>query len=409
MPRLELLEKPSAFNLNDMMHAIPTRVLAQNPCYVNRMPTEVLARVFEALTQLCGLSLAIPLTISHVCHRWRTVVVNLSSQWTYITINTTRYVDVFTDLVSRSKQRFFVLEINLPSLNIEQCSVERQKEFRDTFFTIRKNITRLRGLQIASNNATLFLIFNKLLERVDYPELEILSIHQLDETARRYTLGPLKLNPHNLSRLALMNIMIECDASCLANLHSIRLVNSSGSFLNQKHLTHSTYPVIPRQPIMMNVRELIIDGMSLLPTDGDFTPSFRASALRTLYLMHISTNTPQALNSTQRLFDAVYSQRLESLTVMSLDKGAFRLFITMASGGQEAKFPHVHNLVLGDVDVEDIGSQFLRAFPAVVSFKIYSASPPHNILGYLTVQQLMPLLKDLDINGRTIPRRPFVA
>ncbi|KAG6863827.1 hypothetical protein C0991_002852, partial [Blastosporella zonata] len=353
------------------------------------------------------LEMKVPITLSHVCNRWRAVILNMPSQWTFLEMHNTRYPEIFTDFISRSKRRLFVLTIKLPYLDTANGSIEDQKEFKETFSTLRKNIVRLRGLHVESNNATLFLIFNKLLKRVDFPQLQFLTIHQEAATARRYTLGPLALNPAHFTRLFLKNIMIECDAPCLAGLRMIRLINSSGSLLDQTRLIHPKYPQIPKEPIMMNLNELVVDGTYLIPATGEFTPSFRASSLRSLVLAHISTNTPQTLESVNLLFDITYSQRLESLVCVGLDTAAFRVFVRMTMASPEPKFPCVRNLVLADVDVGDVTASFLQSFPAIVSFTIHDTRP-NKILLYLTAHQIMPLLHSLYIDGRRIlrPRLP---
>ncbi|KAG6908069.1 hypothetical protein DXG01_006258 [Tephrocybe rancida] len=361
--------------------------IVPNSCYIQRVPKEFLGHV--------------PMTISHVCRQWRTVAVGLPSLWTFLVITTTSYPEIFADFISRSKHRSFELKINLPDLVIEMCPSEHRARFWDTFRTLLKNIVRLRGLHVKSNNSILFILFNRLLKHVELPQLEFLSVHQVDPTARRFTLGPLLLNPSTFTKLSLMNVMIECDASRLAGLRSIALVNSSGTLLDQTQLPHSTYPAIPKEPVMTMVRELLIDTTSLVSTTNDNTPSFDASALRTLVLTRLCAQTEEAAHSVHRLFNFTLGQHLETLTCVSLDTRAFQIFLAMTSAGPT--FPHLLYLSLKDVNAGDVTYRFLRAFPAVISFGIEDARP-HGVMTYLLARELMPLLNCVHINGRTIPR-----
>ncbi|KAG6850933.1 hypothetical protein C0991_009918, partial [Blastosporella zonata] len=47
-------------------------------------------------------------------------------------------------------------------------------------------IVCLRGLHVEFNNATLFLIFNKLLKCVDFPQLQFLAIYQADSPSSKH-------------------------------------------------------------------------------------------------------------------------------------------------------------------------------------------------------------------------------
>ncbi|KAG6908919.1 hypothetical protein DXG01_002800 [Tephrocybe rancida] len=200
--------------------------------------------------------------------------------------------------------------------------------------------------------------------------------------------------------------MIECDASRLAGLRSIALVNSSGTLLDQTQLPHSTYPAIPKEPVMTKVRELTVDATSLVSTSNENTPSFDASALRTLVLARLSAHTEEAVHSIHRLFNFTFGQRLETLTCVSLDTRAFQIFLAMTSAGPI--FPHMRSLFLKDVNVGDVSYRFLQAFPAVIAFKIEDARP-HSIMTYLLARDIMPSLNYVHINGRTIPRPRALA
>jgi hypothetical protein len=54
------------------------QVLKAKECYITKLPVELLALIFEDVVQRRRTS---PAALAHVCHRWRNLVLNMSSLW----------------------------------------------------------------------------------------------------------------------------------------------------------------------------------------------------------------------------------------------------------------------------------------------------------------------------------------
>ncbi|KAF8060698.1 hypothetical protein FPV67DRAFT_302858 [Lyophyllum atratum] len=413
-----LPQQHPAFDLNDMMYAMPTRDVAlKDPTsFIHLMPNEVLGEIFEWLRRLPpgrhgdpqhgqphGQPMPTPMLVSHVCGRWRKVVIEMVSQWTHLEMCSTRCAEVFSDLLSRSRKFVFSLVIWLPALDIQRRPYAQQVEFRETFMALEKNISRLHYLYIRSNNATFCLIFNMLLKNVSFPVLESLVLDQVDPTTRRYHVGPVKFNPAVFHTLRMENIMIDCDASNLAGLRVVHLVNSAGTLLDQTQLTHSTYPLIPTAPAMPQLFDLKVDGTYLF-TSPAFTPSFESTSLRSLTLSRIqmSTITADAVDRVDRLLRMTYGNLLENLVLDSLDVPSFKcLVLRMASS--LPRYFSVKQLSLAKVEMSIIDRNFMKAFPQVIRLNLIdvNASP---ILAFLEHPEFMPDLTHIRIDHKVVPR-----
>ncbi|KAG6828993.1 hypothetical protein H0H92_006065 [Tricholoma furcatifolium] len=393
----------SAFDLNAMMYAIPLRGMRAE-CYIDRIPNETLAYIFDYVRSRPEPLMKEPLTLSHVCRRWRSIINTTTWQWTYLTLsNPVSHSEMFADFVSRSRHRPYSLNINLPSFDLDLYQKEQQNEFKKTFAILRKNVSRLKILNIVSNNPTLWTIFNKILKGVDAPLLESLRIHQVNPEAKRYTLAALNFNPAVFWKLTLLNVTVDADAPRFAGVHSLHLVNSAGSLLDQRQLRHSTYPAIPHQPVMMHLQQLLIDGTNMILTDELYAPSFLGSSLLYLLLKNISIYDNDSREATRRLFQVTYGPQLRELIIWNLDTESFQQFILLTISSPGIRYPHVQGLALYNVDFGDVPDLFLQAFPQVTELTLYG--PRHElILGFLRDRTIMPLLLEIDVEGQLRPR-----
>ncbi|KAG6830237.1 hypothetical protein H0H87_008794 [Tephrocybe sp. NHM501043] len=350
--------------------------------------------IFESLSPT-PVSFTIALiTASHVCTRWRHIVIGTPSLWTILAIHTTRLPEVFADIVSRSENYCFKLNINLPSLDPGLLSDQGKLEFRATFKTLKRHVERLQTLHVEANNWTFFLIFNRYLYEASFPKLVELYLRQVDPTARRYTLGPVTFNPEVFTKIHLESIMIDCDASCLAGLRTVKLINSSGTFLNQRQLHHSTYPTIPQAPVMANIAKLFIGFTSLAPTIDGFLPSFYPPSLHALALAWISSSSAAAAEANRCLFHHTYSQNLRYLRCHSIDAVSFEIFLSPMKSlppHSPPRYPFLQRLVLVQVDLKAVNAHVLRSFPQVRSLTLVDLDPDP-LLTLLLDTELMPVL-----------------
>ncbi|GLB36881.1 hypothetical protein LshimejAT787_0311680 [Lyophyllum shimeji] len=409
------LQEYRVCHLNAMIRAVPSQfgALANPTGYVDHLPHEVLGEIFEWIRCIpCPRILEqqhkpfrmTPMLLSHVCSRWRRIVLGMTSQWTRLEMNSTTHPDVFAELLSRSKRLPFSLFITLPTLDIERCPDAKKVDFRETFTILKRNVPRLRSLQIRTNNATFFLIFNKFLRNVHFPRLELLSLEQVDPAVRRYNVGPVEFNPAIFRHLRLENIMIDCDATCLGGLRRVHLVNSAGTLLDQTQLMHSTYPVIPEAPAMPQLVELKVECTHLVPVRSHNTPSFRRGELRSLILSRISMPmvTDDALQRIDNLFHITYSPSLEILVLDRLDQPSFQRFV-LRQQSIYPKFQSVNSLSLIDVDLSIVDHHFMRAFPRVTQLNLIAVNP-QPMLALLQNPAYMPTLTLINIDHQSHPR-----
>ncbi|KAF5376929.1 hypothetical protein D9615_007339 [Tricholomella constricta] len=403
------------FDLNSMMYAMPTRGFIPVAAPVHRMPNEILGEIFDWLLRsrvpplqpqarrTFTPTLATPMLVSHVCSHWRRVVLNIVSQWTYLEMNSTRHPDVFAELVDRSKKFPLGLAIALPTLNVELCAEDRQVEFRKTFKILKSHAARLRCLHIRTNNPTFFLIFSKYLKKVNFSALETLILEQVDPRGRMYHVGPVTFNPTTFRTLRLENIVIECDATCLASLQTLYLINSSGTLLDQTQLSHATYPLIPTAPTMTRLRDLKIDKTNIIPTTALPTPSFTSASLRRLHLARIRIPTEQAVRFVDRLLYITYTPLLEELILDDLDPDAFLRFMMHLEAPPTPpatatpKYARVRRLSLVKLNLAILNQNFMNAFPRVVELHLVELNPmPMALL--LEDPAFMPYLTSFRVN-----------
>ncbi|KAF8060687.1 hypothetical protein FPV67DRAFT_1783739 [Lyophyllum atratum] len=409
-----LPQQHPAFDLNDMMYGMPSLDVGQDQTsFVHLMPNEVLGEIFEWLRclppatpgdpqhgQPRGQPMSSPMLVSHVCGRWRKVVIEMVSQWSHLEIYSTRCPEVFSDLLSRSKKSVFSLVIWLPTLDVKRRPDAQQVEFGETFKALKRNIPRVRYLHVRSNNATFSLIFNTLLKNVSFPVLDSLILDQAVPTIRRYNVGPVKFNPAVFHTLRMENITIDCDASNLAGLRVVHLVNSAGTLLDQTQLTHSTYPLIPTAPAIPQLLDLKIDGN--LFTSASFTPSFRITSLRSLTLSRIRLHAASD-RDLECVLHMAYSTLLENLVLDTFDTRSFRCLVERIASNLP-KYFSVKQLSLAKVEMSIIDHNFMKAFPQVIRLNLIHGNP-NRILAFLEHPEFMPNLTHISHNHKVVTRR----
>ncbi|KAG5641560.1 hypothetical protein DXG03_004773 [Asterophora parasitica] len=312
--------------------------------------------------------------------------------------------------MGRSKQLPVSLSIRLPTLDVERQTNDRKIEFRKTLETLRTHAQRIRYLYIQANNSTFMLFFNRFLNNVNFSALETLILEQVIADSRTYAVGPVVFNPAVFHTLRLENIMIECNAPCLAGLRVLHAIHTSGTILDHRQLTHATYPVIPEGPTMNNLRELIIDKTHIIQTHSQLTPSFSNASLRKLTLARIRVPTPEARTLILRLFHMTYSPLLENLVLETIEIDAFHIFVGfLTTSDPVPKFACVRRLALVNLQFDytpqmvEVLRMFLRAFPRVDELHLVAVSPAPVWLA-LVDTTLMPLLTSINTDHKRHPR-----
>lgn len=303
---------------------------------IDSLANEVLSLVFEFYHSTLP-SGTPPIVVSHVCARWRSVVLDLAPAWSTLTITDVRCPDVLHDFLSRAKHRLLSLSLILEFTGIELWPGPRLADFRDTFRSVRSFIPRISSLALYAPNPTLRIVINNVFKGISLPALASLTVvlrALKDEPLCVF--GPLDFDPAVFTHLALNRVMIEAPAPSLAALRSLSLTHSSGSFLNHELLIHPRYPTLIPAPAMPLLTELNIDATRLLQSDHEspnkpFKASFGTKHLETLRLANLDLRMGRIHypNAAQLLFRLTWGPNIRCLTLEKISEQAMVCFLNL--------------------------------------------------------------------------------
>jgi hypothetical protein len=308
------------------------------PCTIHSLATEILSLIFDWYQSDLPAGTP-PVVLSHVCDRWRRIVVALTASWATLAITHTRRPDILKEFLSRSNRRPLSLSIFLPFSGIELWPQPQRKDFIETFRTLHSFLPRTHTLLIYAPNPTLRIILNNAFKSAKFSSLASLTLVQhsqkFDGNDPLCFFGPLQFDPAVFTHLSLNRVMIDTPAPCLAGLRSLSLTRTSGSLLDHEQLIHPLYPSFIPAPAMPHLRELSIEATNLIVTNAhanslqSITPSFSTTELDTLRFSRMKIPNDIAIPPTQRIFSMTWGPHIRHLILDHMTDEAMICFVEM--------------------------------------------------------------------------------
>ncbi|GLB36871.1 hypothetical protein LshimejAT787_0311580 [Lyophyllum shimeji] len=142
---------------------------------IDALPQELLCAIFSLLYDDHDRRLSASIILSHVCRRWRELVLDLPRLWTDVRI--AAYApEVLEDILLRSKGRALSICLYLPEPIRESATFALWK----TVIMLAPEMKRCRSLHISAFKSVYKLIFNAFGYEVDAPLLRHLKLHCRD-------------------------------------------------------------------------------------------------------------------------------------------------------------------------------------------------------------------------------------
>ncbi|KAJ3564186.1 hypothetical protein NP233_g8451 [Leucocoprinus birnbaumii] len=321
--------------------------------------TELLITIFDFIHEpkLCSdtrSAVYTPILLSHVCHRWHEVILDLPRYWTSIHLSHIRHLSVTQDLLRRSAPLPLALSIELAKP--AYCSWNPDSTGFKSFIpevTDPTVISRLRDLQVSAP----YNVLSAFTARASvFPRLENLVLREVDtlKNGAGY-LGPLSFNAEVFRNICLDGVGIRLSRSSdLSGIQCLSLVGAPENILDQTRLLNPDSPSEETEPSMTKLVELrLTDRLRHalgVPLNQHSTPSFGGSTLKYLYLATYVTRLPtgalrRALNpmSLEELeLDRISLPALCSLFHMISNQGA-------AEVEEQMPFARLHALTIRGV------------------------------------------------------------
>lgn len=360
---------------------------------LDSLSAEVLGRIFMRLQD----SKQFPNTIASITHHWREVAIGMPHIWTTLRVNHDRQISVLRDIIIRSK--------NLP-LDI----YIRLDAFRYRFFTeyieaidiLLSQIARWRSLSIVATNPVLHNIRNRI-HRLPMPALEHLELVQSD-TGRIQHLGPFEFEPSVFRSLRLERTMIyAADATMLAGLTHIELVESSLAMLDEHRLLSLDYPTLePRPPSMSALTHLVLDA-SNPATDGlPYSPAFSATHLTSVSLSRLAAPAMDLVQALSHIYgNALDAPALRKLAIADIDGHALVMLLAVV---RATRFPLLARLSFAGIDTAGIDDGVVGAFAGGVEELVLARLDPAPLFTRLADPAVWPMLERIELDGASVPR-----
>ncbi|KAF9456167.1 hypothetical protein BDZ94DRAFT_1276318 [Collybia nuda] len=200
--------------------------------------------------------------------------------------------------------------------------------------------------------------------------------------------GPLIFDPYMFTTLRLQRVMIECDASCLAGIHTLELHETSGTILNQYQLSFATYPDIPNAPAMPHLTSLHIYGTNLIISNTPILPSFSVDSILSLELSNIHMTGSLSVFPIVSLFNITLNPRLERLILHNIDLASMHQFVQIIRT-HSPKFPVLQSLTISHLNLFAFAGYIMPATPAISSLTLINV--------VMNVEEVRESLRDIDL------------
>ncbi|KAJ7510717.1 hypothetical protein B0H11DRAFT_1032100 [Mycena galericulata] len=380
---------PGAYDLAEMHNILSASDQRRN---LNSLSEEVLSRIFSHLRDSEGP----PHATASTNHHWRKVAVGIPHLWTTIRMNHDRQISVLGDIISRSK--------NLP-LNIHI----RLDAFRYRFFTeyteaidaLLPHVARWRSLSIIATNPVLHNIRNRV-HRLSMPALEHLELVQSD-TGPIQHFGPFQFEPSVFRSLRLERTMIyAADATLLAGITHLELVESSLAMLDEHKLLSFEYPTLERPPSMTAVTHLVLDACNPASDGVPYSPAFSTAHLTSVSLSRLAAPSMDLVQALSHVYGtALAAPALRTLAIADIAGHALVMLLAVV---RAARFPPLTRLSFSGIDTAGIDDRIVRAFANGVTELVLARLDPEPLFVLLADPSVWPALERLEVDGVAVPR-----
>ncbi|KAJ6575577.1 hypothetical protein DFH09DRAFT_1454900 [Mycena vulgaris] len=357
-------------------------------------PDEVLRRIFAYLLEE---SAHPELLLASITHRWRKVALGIPSLWTTVRINHDRQISALGDILLRSK----TLPLNV-YIRLEAFRYRFFTEYMEAIDALLPHIARWRSLSITATNPVLHKIRSRI-QRVEMPSLEHFELVQSD-TGDIQHLGPFVFEPSVFRSLRLVRTMMyAADATLLAGLTHIVLIESSLAMLDEHKLLSLEYPTPePRPPSMTALQHLILDASNPAKDGLPYSPAFSAAHLTTISFARLTAPSMDLVQALSRMYGtALAAPALATLAIADIHGHALVMLLAVV---RATRFPPLRRLALAGIDTAGIDDRVMGAFAAGVEELILEQLDAPPILTRLSDPSVFPALRRIEIDGAEIAR-----
>ncbi|KAJ7140396.1 hypothetical protein C8R46DRAFT_968713 [Mycena filopes] len=369
------------------MHNLVPGVHFQN------LSDEVLRRIFGYATE----GSRSEFLLASVNHRWRELATGIPSLWTTIHINHDRQTAALGNILLRSKGLPLSICIRLDAFRYRFFT-----EYLEAIDTLLPHIARWRSLSITATNPVLHNIRNRIHNQL-MPGLEHFELVQSD-TGRIQHLGPFLFEPSVFRSLRLeRTMMYAADASHLAGLTHIELVESSLAMLDEHKLLSLDYPTPePRPPSMLALQHLVLDASNPQKDGLPYSPAFAPAHLTAVSFARLAAPSMDLVHAVSRVFGtALSAPGLRCVSVADLNGHALVMLLSVV---RSIAFPRLERLALAGIDTAGIDHKVFAAFGRGVRELVLARLDAGPILARLVDPTVFPGLERIELDGVIIPR-----
>ncbi|KAJ7209143.1 hypothetical protein GGX14DRAFT_632286 [Mycena pura] len=360
-------------------------------------PDEVLSRIFAHI-QNSAESAHPELLIASVARHWREAALKTPSLWTTIHIRHDRHISVLGDILTRSQTLPLSIRIRLDAFRYRFCT-----EYTEAIDILRSHISRWRSLCIIATNPVLHTI-RTLIRDLPMPALEHLELVQAD-TGQIQHLGPFVFEPSVFRSLRLeRTMMYAADASMLAGLTHVVLVESSLAMLDENRLLSLEYPTLEaRTPRMTSLTHLVLDA-SNPTTDGHptYSPAFCPRNLTSVSFARLVAPSLDGVQALSRFYGtALMAPSLRDIAIADIGDHALVMLLSVV---RTRRFPPLRRLALAGIDTAGIDDAVIAAFAGGVEELVLARLDAAPLLLRLVDPAVWPTLERIELDGAEIPR-----
>jgi len=214
---------------------------------INWLPPELLSQIFAATIDLDfeGMNCHPPIILSHVCSKWRDLVLSNSYLWSRITLRGFKNSEIIDMFLLRSKDAW--LDIAYASLS-DSMATEEHSQARDFLHRIRRHLHRCKALSFQCKTAAAVAILQPLVQRFDtiFPNLQRFNL-SISTPNPSFLEVPSLLLPHEdatdestspstpscLRHLILHQVPPKLPTEFIGNLRKVELSYSAGKHASQ--------------------------------------------------------------------------------------------------------------------------------------------------------------------------------
>ncbi|KAJ7664861.1 hypothetical protein B0H17DRAFT_295672 [Mycena rosella] len=363
-------------------------------CNLDSPPDEVLRRIFDCLLEETTHP---EFVVASITPHWRKVALGIPSLWTTVRVNHDRQISALGDILPRSK----TLPLNV-YIRLEAFKYRFFTEYIEAIDALLPHITRWRSLSITATNPVLYNIRNRI-QRLAMPALESFELIQSD-TGRIQHLGPFVFEPSVFRSLRVERTMIyAADATMLAGLTHIELVQSSLAMLDEHKLLSLEYPTPEqRAPSMTALQRLVLDASNPVPYGIPYSPAFSAAHLTSVCFTRLAAPSMDLVQALSHVYGtALAAPVLTELTITEIHGHALVMLLAVV---RATRFPTLRALTLADIDTAGIDDQVVHAFAGGVAQLALARLDATPILTRLADPAVWPSLERIELDGAEVPR-----